>query len=335
MSRVPRLLLIPLLGVLLVALAPTAGAQLPTPVDVPLPVAPPSDGGQPPAPTESSSQSSGSAPLVGTFRITAGDCGSTLSGSFFRMIQPGGSAAGPFVTNSDSPCGDKSHTPLRPGTDGGLVTRTFQSQPASPFDSAGNGKSARITAPQKFYGVDFATATNATDPQTGTKVSAPEIQVNGTALSGDVRAFAASWNNQHFNQGAPKPDGTTPGNTKAPSGTIDPNTGAFRLEWTSLIVGGPFNNFTGVWKLEGTFVSNEAAASSGGGSGAVATGAADPGLTAAVAASTSGGTANRAGEPLANTGAGPGSVAGAVLLVAGVLVRRLRRGAVIRERGDV
>ena len=332
MSPVSRFLFAPLLGVLLIGLAPAANAQLTTVVDVPLPAIPPSDGGRPPAPAEGVSQSSGSAPLVGTFRITAGSCASSLSGSFFRMIQPGGTAAGPFVTNSDSPCADKSHTPLRPGSDGGLVTRTYQSQPAPPFDSGGNGKSARITAPQKFYGVNFATATNTTDPQTGAKVPAPEIQVNGNALSGDVRAFAASWNNQHFNQGAPKPDGTTPGNTKAPSGTIDPETGAFRLEWTSLIVGGPFNNFTGVWRLEGTFVSNQAAASSGEtGSGAIATGAADPGLSAAVAASTASATAGQSGGGLADTGTGPGSIGGAALLVAGVLVRRIRRRVVNRE----
>jgi hypothetical protein len=238
------------------------------------------------------------------------------------MIQPGGSAAGPFVSNSDSPCADKSYTPLRPGTDGGLVTRAYQSQPASPFDAGGNGKSARITAPQKFYGVDFATATNPTDPQTGTKVPAPEIEVSGNALTGDVRAFAASWNNQHFNQGAPKPDGGTPGNTKRPSGTIDPNTGAFTLEWSSLIVGGPFNNFTGVWRLQGQFVSSEAAASSG--SSGPATGAADPGLATAVAASTRGATGGRTGG-LADTGAGPESIAGGLLLLAGLAVARLRR----------
>lgn len=327
MSRLSRLLLTPLIGVLLVTFATASSAQLPTEVPVPLPVTPPPGAGDPPDSGNDVPQSSSSAaPLVGTFRITAGSCSSGLSGSFFRMIQPGGTAAGPFVSNSDSPCGDKSHTPLRPGSDGGLVTRTFQAQPASPFDAGGNGKSARITAPQKFYGVDFATATNPTDPQTGTKVPAPEIQVNGTSLTGDVRAFAASWNNQHFNQGAPKPDGSAPGNTKHPSGTIDPNTGAFTLEWSSLIVGGPFNNFTGVWRLQGTFVSSEAAAASGGTTdGPVATGAADPGLTSAVAASAAGASSRRAGTGLADTGGGPESVVGAFLLTGAVALARIRR----------
>lgn len=324
MSRTSRFLPVLLLG-LLVWAAPSVGAQLPTIGEVPLPVdtPPPGGGGGSPQPAgEGSQSSSNAAPLVGTFRITAGNCASNRTGSFFRMVQPGGSATGPFVSNSDSPCGDKSYTPLRPGTDGGLVTRAYQAQPAAPFDAAGNGKSSRITAPQKFYGVDFATATNSTDPQTGAKVSPPEIQVSGTTLTGDVRAFAAAWNNQHFNQGAPKPDGSTPGITKLPSGTIDPNTGAFTLEWTSLIVGGPFNNFTGVWQLEGTFVSNQAAAAGGGGT-APATGTADPGLTAAVAASRTAAGGRTGG--LADTGAGPESIAGALLLIGGLGAARLRR----------
>jgi hypothetical protein len=48
--------------------------------------------------------------------------------------------------------------------------------------------------------------------------------------------------------------GGTPGSTTALSGTYDPTTGQFTMSWKSLIVGGPFNTFTGVWHLTGTFV---------------------------------------------------------------------------------
>ena len=179
------------------------------------------------------------------------------------MIQPGGNpSAGPFVQNTDSSCADKTYTPLSPGSDGGLVTGGFQPQPDPPFDGTGGGKAGRIAAPTKFYGVNFATATNPTDPQTGTKVAAPSVTVDGGKLSGDVRAFAAAWNNQHFNQGAPKPDGSTPGTTSGPTGTYDAATGHYVLEWTSQIVGGPFNNFTGKWHLEGTFVPASSSSSS-------------------------------------------------------------------------
>lgn len=66
---------------------------------------------------------------------------------------------------------------------------------------------------------------------------------------GPWAAFTAYYGNSSFNQGAPKPDGTG----EAPIGTIDPETGAYVLDWTSQIVGGSFNDFVGVWHLEGTF----------------------------------------------------------------------------------
>src|SRR5688572_21067704 len=63
--------------------------------------------------------------LEGTFKITAGACAPSATGSYFRMIQPGGSTSGPFVQNTDSSCGDKTYTPLSPGSDGGIVTGTY------------------------------------------------------------------------------------------------------------------------------------------------------------------------------------------------------------------
>jgi hypothetical protein len=44
-----------------------------------------------------------------------------------------------------------------------------------------------------------------------------------------------------------------PGLTAGPTGTYDSATKKFTLDWTSQIVGGPVNNFTGTWHLEGTF----------------------------------------------------------------------------------
>lgn len=198
----------------------------------------------------------GRAPLVGTFKITKGACAdaAVTSGSYFRMVQPGGTVpAGPYVLNGDSPCGDKTWTPLAPGTEGGLVTGSHQPQPEPAFDDKGNGAAARITAPQPWFAVSFSLATNPKDPQTGLDSPAPLVLVAGGRLSGDLRSFAAAWNGQHFNQGAPKPDGSKPGNTNGPSGTYDAATRAFTLDWASQIVSGPFNNFTGTWHLEGTF----------------------------------------------------------------------------------
>lgn len=190
--------------------------------------------------------------LNGLFRIRKGECGTAgvTSGSYFRMITPNGG----LVSNNDSSCGDKTFTPLFPGTDGGLATSGFQPHPAQAFDGAGNGVNNKITQPQPFFTVKFATATNQKDPQTQADVPQPRITHDGAGnLSGDLRSFAAAWSTQHFNQGAPKPDGTTPGLTALPTGSYKASTRSYTIQWKSHIVGGPFNNFTGHWNLEGTF----------------------------------------------------------------------------------
>jgi hypothetical protein len=174
------------------------------------------------------------------------------------MVDPGGNnLTGPFISNGNSTAGDKTYTLLSPGSDGGLTTGSYQSEASPPFDSAGNSLSDRILAPTKFFNIEFAVSTNAVDPQTGSSAPAPSVSFNSAdQLSGNLSAWAASWNKQEFNQGAPKPGGGVPGNTMAsPVGSYNPVTGAFTLIWASQIVGGPFNNFTGVWHLQGTFVS--------------------------------------------------------------------------------
>lgn len=230
-------------------------------------------------------------PLVGLFKLTAGTSqGGTLSGTYFRMVQPKGTpAAGPYMVNGDSPADGGKATLLSPGTSGGLRTAGYQSQPSPAFDKTGNSLSAAITLPTKFFGVKFSISTNAVDPQTQTKVAPPTIVEKDGKLSADMAAWAASWNNQQFNQGAPKPvsgaDAKALGQEQAEkvfdwvskkylagapkasvtgngaTGTYDAKTGAFTLEWTSLIVGGPFNSFTGLWHLEGTFEASAAAPS--------------------------------------------------------------------------
>src|SRR4051812_47248064 len=156
------------------AAGPALAESTPTP---PLPTVPGVTGA---ATAASPAAASGGQELTGTFKLTAAACGSgAVKGSYFRMIQPGGTAAaGPYVQNTDSTCADKTYTAMAPGSDGGLVTGSYQAQPDPPFDSTGGGKAARITTPTKFYGVNFATATNPSDPQTGTKASPPKVAVD-------------------------------------------------------------------------------------------------------------------------------------------------------------
>jgi hypothetical protein len=198
----------------------------------------------------------GSEQMVGLFKVAPGTCttGGVTSGSSFRMINPGGKPGeGPYISNGDSSCGDKTFSPMFPGSDGGLRTGAYQPEVAQPFDAGGNGVTETIAKGTPFFAVRFAVATKEKDPQTGGKPPTPTIEAKDGQLSGNLSAFAASWNNQHFNQGSPKPDGTKPGLTLGPTGTYDPATKKFSLEWSSQIVGGPFNNFTGVWHFEGTF----------------------------------------------------------------------------------
>lgn len=199
--------------------------------------------------------SSGKA-LIGTFHLTAGSCkgGATPTGSYFRMIDANGTLAnGPYFKNPDSTCKDKSYSVEVPGTDGGLITGTFQPPPAKAFDAHGNSLADRITRTGTFTAIQFGIQTEAIDPQSHTKVPAPQIYDDNGKLTGQLEAWSASWNNQYFNQGSPKPGGATPGITTPVTGTYDASTGAFTLSWTSSIVGGPFNSFSGYWHLVGHF----------------------------------------------------------------------------------
>jgi hypothetical protein len=195
--------------------------------------------------------------LVGTFKLHSGACvGSAVTGTYFQMIYPGGTVAnGKFFENPDSTCANKAYTLATPGTHGGFVTGKYQPNPTPPFNAQGGALAAGIVQPQLFTAIDFSIATNKVDPQTGVTVPPPAISVKNGKLSGQVEAWSASWNKLYFNQGSPKPDGSLPGLTKALSGTYNSKTHAFVITWTSQVVGGPFNGFTGLWHLTGTFSS--------------------------------------------------------------------------------
>jgi hypothetical protein len=283
-------------------------------------------------------QAEGGQQLHGVFRLTAGECAGegVTSGSYFRMVNPGGDPdGGPYVGNGDSPCGDDTYTPLQAGTEGGLSTTAYQPHPDPPFSAAGGGTNDKITQPAPFFGVPFSTATEETDRQTGTDVPVPAITFDcGGGLAGDVRAFQAGWNRQFFNQGAPKPDGSTPEGTTGPAGTYDPATQAYSLTWTSRIVGGPFNNFTGVWHLEGTF-SGEARgtcpATAPNGEGATQAAASQP-PSAGTGAQTTGTAATagaQAGTALPDTGGpfgGPALALGLLFAGAALWTRQRKAG---------
>ncbi|MBL1078433.1 hypothetical protein JK358_28905 [Nocardia sp. 2] len=228
------------------------------------------------------SEPASSAPeqLTGLLRLTPGAVsGNAVTGTWFRMVQPGGTPEnGPYMPNGDSDAQGGSTTLLEPGTAGGLRIGGYQSEP-NPGFAQGNSLSASITKPTRFFAVEFGISTNPTDPQTQRAVPPPTVVNDNGNLTADLSAWAASWNDQEFNQGAPKPpekagaqvagaeqiqrvydwvankwfDQPKSGAAQGPSATgiYNPKTRAFILQWTSSIVGGPFNGFTGVWHLEG------------------------------------------------------------------------------------
>jgi hypothetical protein len=204
---------------------------------------------------DSDSDDSGTAEgeLSGLFEVADGTCddAGVPAGSYFRMVEAGGSVEdGPFIANGDSTCAaDTTFTLLAAGVDGGLLTGEQQPAPDPAFDDAGAALADGVIAPIPFFGQAFAAATEATDVESGDDLPAPTVTAADGVLSGDVSAFFAYWGNEVFNQGAPKPGGDEPG----PIGTYDAETGDYVLEWSSQIVGGAFNDFTGVWHLEGTF----------------------------------------------------------------------------------
>jgi hypothetical protein len=157
--------------------------------------------------------------------------------------------------------------------------------------------------------VKFSTATNPTDPQTGIKVPVPSVAVSGSTLSGNLESFGVSWNNQEFNQGSPKPDGASPGNTTPVTGTYDAATGAYTLEWSSQIVGGPFNGFSAYWHLTGRFIAAGGASTQP--AAAPTSGASSS--SAAPTASAARGSSSGSAQTTTTTASGPlASAAGAV-----------------------
>ncbi|EFV13373.1 hypothetical protein [Segniliparus rugosus] len=239
----------------------------------------------------------GGTELVGLFRF---DSGKSLgpdkppTGTWFQMLTP----AGGVMSNSNPGAevwqvGGKpvpgAYTYLEPGSGGGLRAGGYQSLPdpafaGTPTDpKAGDSLASSVTRPTPFFLVKFSISTNPTDPQTKRPVAPPKVVLlkDGT-LTADLSSWAATWNGQYFNQGAPKPqpakDAEVQGAAQVKQvwdwaaqkfldvpiadnipqgdwakGTYDPATKHYTLEWRSLIVGGPFDKFTGLWHLEGVF----------------------------------------------------------------------------------
>lgn len=133
-----------------------------------------------------------------------------------------------------------------------IVMGTFQGGPG--FDGSGNAdKGAGIVGfDWQFYGpVSVYTIPDKLNgpnsPQFGI-YSAPSGDITGTTMALDLRAWTWAWNGGQYHQG-----GSTDGNMTI-SNLTDLGGGqyAFRADWSALFEGGPINNTTGNWYIEGT-----------------------------------------------------------------------------------
>ena len=190
-----------------------AGAD-PLPIDVPVPTVPvpalpgPTDGGK----AEAARPSAAPQPLVGTFGLAAGACTSSVTGSYFRMIQPGGTGRGlrperRLAVHRHDLHTDGARHRRRPG-DRHLPGRARpglrrdRRRPRRPHHQAAEVLRRRLRVGHQ--------PDRSADGHRGRGADASPTTAPASC-TGDLRAFGASWNNQNFNQGAPKPDGSTPG----------------------------------------------------------------------------------------------------------------------------
>ncbi|MGA2452451.1 MAG: hypothetical protein ABSG93_02940 [Solirubrobacteraceae bacterium] len=199
-------------------------------------------------------------PLSGTLAIAPGRYvpaskgkAAHYTGSYFRMLLPG--ATDKYFRNPNSKAKDKTYTLFIPGSERGLRLGAFQPPPTPAFASDGFALASSIVKPMTFAGIDFSISTAPTDAQSGQADVAPSLSVTGDQVTGNLSAWTAEWNSIYFNQGAPKPGSEPfPGPTKPVIGTYNSRTKAYQIIWYSLIVGGPFNGFTGYWHLQGTLI---------------------------------------------------------------------------------
>jgi len=197
--------------------------------------------------------------LVGTFRISAGRCHGKdrpPSGSYLVVAA---ASSGQDVANPEGGCDNPAYTPLAPGTDGGVVTGTFQPNPVPTFGPDRNSHAARIVAPVSFQGFKLGMATTAADAQHGpggpATMTAPSATIDGHGhLHLDLRSLDISYGGAPASTCAQSlAGGCWDLGSGAVTGTYDAATGAFTAEWFVGESFTPLGDSLRVY-LEGTFV---------------------------------------------------------------------------------
>jgi ABC-type amino acid transport substrate-binding protein len=196
--------------------------------------------------------------LIGLFKITPGQCTTAQAkptGSYLIAIS---AAANHAVTNSQGGCANSSYTPLTPGSDGGLITGGFQTEPRPAFDANRNAAATRIIKPVSFGPFRFGLSTNPRDEQDAPggepAFPAPVALDTDGALAIDLRSLvltyagrAGSTCKQSYGLGCWELG------SKSAAGTYDAATHHFVIDWFSGESFVPNGDSIEV-HLEGTFV---------------------------------------------------------------------------------
>jgi hypothetical protein len=203
--------------------------------------------------------------LKGSIQLTTGSNTAPYTGSWVRLYQ---TALGPsdpagYFVNPSSPAADQSYTPLVNGTQG---VELNAAQPiASPaFDGSGNSLTNTILTPEAFAGVNFSayvTKNTAKKAKFGKKGLILQIvkdsNVTDPISSADFTGWTIAWGGD--------PNYATPGSTPDINGGNLTGSvtwlnakkhklgGTITLNWSSTISEPPFQAYTAVWQLEGTY----------------------------------------------------------------------------------
>jgi hypothetical protein len=147
------------------------------------------------------------------------------------------------IAGGEFSMGDPSFTgssAISAGDQGAMVMGTYQGS----NDGAANGINALAKFQFGYFGpVDTYTqgaTAYAVDGGAVENPAAPTGTTSGATINMDMGSWTAFWNGNEFNQG-----------NHNVSGTYDSGTGAYTLEWGSLISGGPFDGNIGYWRLNG------------------------------------------------------------------------------------
>jgi hypothetical protein len=196
--------------------------------------------------------------LVGTFEIQGGHCTGSKgapTGSFLVIVDSAGSKT---VGNPNGGCKNKYYTPLSPGTQKGIETGQFQTDPIPTFDAHGDSLADAVIAPVSFLGVKFGMATNPDDvqdaPNGPTAFTPPTATVRGTKLTLNLRSlnitYGGSPNSSCQNNAG---YGCWNLGSKLAQGSYDPKTHRYVVQW---FVGETFTQLgdSMIVRFEGTFV---------------------------------------------------------------------------------